>query len=98
MAHPERFPYYTDRKERFKQLHNAGALFQVNLMSFTGYFGRRALSNAEWLLNNDLIDFLGSDIHNMEHVEIIRDFIKTKDYRRIAKKLEGRILNDKFNF
>ena len=98
MAHPERFPYYTDRKERFKQLHNAGALFQVNLMSFTGYFGRRALSNAEWLLNNDLIDFLGSDIHNMEHVEIIRDFIKTKDYGRIAKKLEGRILNDKFNF
>lgn len=98
LAHPERFPYYALKKDRFKQLHNAGTLFQTNIMSFTGYFGRTARSNAEWLLENDLIDFLGSDIHNMEHVQIIRDFIKTKDYRRIAKKLEGRILNDRLSF
>lgn len=95
MAHPERFLYYAANKERFKQLHNAGALFQVNLMSFTGYFGRRAKANAEWLLEHDFIDFLGSDMHNIEHAQIIADFIKTKDYRKIAKRLEGRILNDK---
>lgn len=95
MAHPERFLYYAANKERFRQLHNAGALFQINIMSFTGYFGKRAKANAEWLLEHDYIDFLGSDMHNMEHAQIIRDFINTKDYRKIAKKLEGRILNDK---
>lgn len=94
MAHPERFPYYGQTKERFTQLHNAGALFQVNLMSFTGYFGRTAKHSAEWLLEHDLIDFLGSDVHNMEHIEVIREFIKSKNYKKIESKLKGRLLND----
>lgn len=94
LAHPERFHYYAHKKQRFQQLHDAGTLFQVNIMSFAGYFGNTARNNAEWLLQNDLIDFLGSDIHNMEHVQVINDYIKTKDYRKIASKLDGRILND----
>ena len=95
LAHPERFKYYAINKQRFVQLHNAGALFQVNIMSFTGYFGETAKQSAKWLLDHDLIDLLGSDIHNMEHVEVIRNFLNTKEYERIAKKLEGRLLNDK---
>lgn len=98
MAHPERFHYYASRKQRFQQLHDAGTLFQVNLLSFAGYFGNTARSNAEWLLQNDMIDFLGSDIHNMEHAKIISDYIQTKDYRKMASKLEGRILNDTLQF
>ena len=98
MAHPERFLYYVNNRQRFNQLHNAGALFQINIMSFTGYFGRRAKSNAEWLLENNLIDFLGSDIHNMEHVDTIRNFRKTNGYRKIAKKLENKLLNDSLKF
>ncbi len=94
LAHPERFHYYAYKKQRFQQLHDAGTLFQVNIMSFAGYFGNTARNNAEWLLQNNLIDFLGSDIHNMEHVQVINDYIKTKDYRKIASKLNGRILND----
>ena len=94
MAHPERFPYYAQKKERFTQLHNAGALFQVNIMSFTGYFGRTAKHSAEWLLENNLIDFLGSDIHNLQNADIIKEFIQSKDYKKIESKLKGRILND----
>lgn len=95
MAHPERFHYYAIKKDRYKQLHNAGTLFQINLLSFAGYFGKTARSNAEWLLENDFIDFLGSDMHNKQHADIIKDYIQTKDFRKIAKKLEGRLLNDK---
>lgn len=95
MAHPERFHYYAVRKDRYKQLHNAGTLFQVNLLSFAGYFGKTARSNAEWLLENDFIDFLGSDMHNMQHAGILKEYIQSKDFRKIAKKLEGRLLNDK---
>lgn len=94
MAHPERFKYYAINKQRLVQLHNAGALFQVNLMSFTGYFGETAKQSAKWLLEHDLIDLLGSDIHNMQHVEIIQKFITTKEYSKLAKTLDGRLLND----
>lgn len=96
MAHPERFNYYTMNRERLRQIRNAGTLFQINIMSFTGYFGRSAKHNAEWLLENDLIDMLGSDIHNMDHVEVIKQFLKSKEYKKLETKLKGRLLNDSF--
>lgn len=97
MAHPERFPYYYIRKDRYKQLHNAGVLFQVNLLSFAGYFGKTARKNAEWLLEHDMIDLFGSDIHHKAHADIISEYIQTKDFRKIAQKLEGRLLNDQIS-
>ena len=39
LAHPERYNYYSRRRKRYEQLHNAGARFQVNILSFIGYFG-----------------------------------------------------------
>ena len=36
LAHPERYTYYSRRRKRYEQLHNAGARFQVNILSFTG--------------------------------------------------------------
>lgn len=96
LAHPERYNYYGDNPSHYERLHDAGVLFQVNLLSFTGYFGRHALANAMWLLKHDLIDFLGSDIHNMQHAEEISHFLRTKGYRHLAERLSGRILNDNF--
>ena len=41
-----------------------------------------------------MIDFLGSDIHNDTHSKLIKDFLKTKEYRKLAEQLEKRLLND----
>lgn len=94
MAHPERFMYYAARKDRFIQLHASGALFQVNLLSFAGYFGKTARQNAEWLLNHNFIDMLGSDIHHREHANVIAEYIQSKDFKKIKARLEGRLIND----
>lgn len=94
MAHPERFIYYAKKKDRYTQLHNSGILFQVNLLSFAGYFGKTARQNAEWLLNHNFIDMLGSDIHHHEHANVIADYIQTKDFKKIMERLEGRLIND----
>ncbi|MDD6868283.1 MAG: hypothetical protein PUE25_04705, partial [bacterium] len=72
----------------------SNVLFQVNILSFTGYFGHTARETAFWLLNHDLVDFLGSDIHHHKHVKIIKDYLAGKEWRKIAQKLHGRILND----
>ena len=42
----------------------------------------------------DYIDFLGSDMHNRQHAEILMDFIGSKDYNRLADRLRTRLLND----
>lgn len=92
LAHPERYSYY--RHDRYRRLHERGVLFQVNIMSFAGYFGMEVLDTAKWLLNNDLIDFLGSDMHNVAHANVIDNYLKTKDYELLAERLSGRIFND----
>lgn len=94
MAHPERFMYYASRKNRYTQMHNAGVLFQVNLLSLAGFFGKTARQNAEWLLEHNYIDMLGSDIHHREHANVISEYIQTKDFKKIMARLEGRLLND----
>lgn len=97
LAHPERYRYYYDRKERYKALHNASVKFQVNILSLTGYFGKSAKEIALWLIQNDLCDMLGSDMHNMEHAEIIKDYIGSKEWSKLCEKynLPNRIINDR---
>ena len=94
LAHPERYNYYGRKKDRYTKLHDAGILFQINLLSFTGYFGSLAKDTAQWLLENDYIDFLGSDMHNIDHADIILDFLSSKEYRRLADRLSSRLMND----
>ena len=95
LAHPERYPYYSMRHDRYRALHNAGVKFQINLLSLAGYYGVGPKQTAEWLIDNDFCDFLGSDMHGERHAVVIEDYITTKEWRKIAKKLDGRLLNDK---
>jgi len=95
LAHPERYSYYTSRRKRFTQLHNAGVKFQINILSLTGYFGAGARDNVIWLIKNQMVDFLGSDMHSVEHAEIISDYLRSKDWRKQSALLQEHILNDK---
>ncbi len=95
LAHPERYLYYHARQQRYNELHNAGTLFQVNLLSLAGYYGKDVKKVADYLLDNSLIDFLGSDMHNHRHADAIDDFLRSKDYQRIAERLGRRLLNDR---
>lgn len=94
LAHPERYFYYYDRPERYEQLHNNGILFQVNLLSLAGYYGKDQKKFAEMLVDMDFVDFLGTDLHRRTHADVLDKYLASKDYRRHREKLEGRIKND----
>lgn len=94
LAHPERYRYYHQRRERYSKLHASGVKFQVNILSLAGYFGGGARENAMWLIDNNMVDMLGSDMHNMEHARIIKNYINSKGWRKLSQRLEGHILND----
>lgn len=94
LAHPERYPYYYRRHERYQKLHSSGVKFQVNLLSLAGYFGSGAREAAMWLVNNNLVDMLGSDMHNLDHARVIKDYLNSKDWRKVGAKLEPHIIND----
>lgn len=94
LAHPERYVYYFPKKERYRQLHDAGTLFQVNLLSLAGNYGKDVKQMAEYLIDSDMVDFIGTDMHNHKHCGIIEEYLQSKDYRKHASKLSGRIFND----
>lgn len=95
LAHPERYSYYHDHKERYKKLHEAGTLFQINLLSLAGHYGRDVRKIADYLIEEGMVDFIGTDLHNERHVHSIEAYLHSKDYRRDSDRLAGIILNDR---
>lgn len=88
LAHPERYRYYQGEKNRFKSLHEHGVLFQVNLLSLAGHYDKTAKQTAEWLLENDLVDFVGSDLHRTAHIESIKKYLNSKDFKKLVAKAD----------
>lgn len=72
MAHPERYRYYNRNLFYFEKLKDYGCLFQVNALSLVGYYGT-SIGDCAWhLMNNRLIDFVGSDFHHEQHIETFK--------------------------
>ena len=64
LAHPERYLYFTDDFKKIYKLKKMGVLFQINLLSINGIYGEKVVDFSNKLLKNNLIDFVGSDLHN----------------------------------
>ena len=94
LAHPERYSYYYgNKRSRYDELHNVGTLFQVNLLSLAGYYGKEEKAIAEYLVEKGYIAFVGTDLHRHAHADVIDAYLASKDYRKIMPKLN--LLNDK---
>jgi tyrosine-protein phosphatase YwqE len=87
LAHPERYYYYYNKRSRYDELHNVGTLFQINLLSLAGYYGREEKMIAEYLLEKGYVDFIGTDLHRHAHADAIEAYLLSKEYRKIAPKL-----------
>ena len=87
LAHPERYAYYHQHKEVYDKLHHTGCLFQVNILSFAGHYGKPVKETALWLLKKGYIDFCGTDIHHQGHATLIEKFLQSKEYQKIKAQL-----------
>ena len=79
LAHPERYNFYHKNFDEYKKLKNAGCLFQLNLLSIVGYYGKDVTESAQKLLQNGFIDFVGSDVHHKKHIEWFDKKVLIKD-------------------
>lgn len=71
LAHPERYLYFGANKAWFDQLKDAGCLFQVNLLSLGGHYGKGQLELAQYLIKKKYVDLLGTDLHHEKHLELL---------------------------
>lgn len=94
LAHPERYLYYHHKSERYSELHNAGLLFQINLLSLAGYYGSSEQKMARQLIKEGMVDFIGTDLHNHSHAASIDAYLRTSAARADMKALASLVKND----
>ncbi len=73
IAHPERYIYLEQNKEFYDELKDAGYLFQLNLMSFAGVYGRSVQQLANHIAAKGYYDLVGTDLHNQKHLKALHD-------------------------
>ena len=95
LAHPERYPYYhSESLDEYMTLKDQGVFFQLNIASLTGTYGQAARSTAERMIDNNMIDFIATDLHNERHLNYIRDSVKLAYMEKIINypKLMNKVL------
>ncbi|NJK84124.1 MAG: hypothetical protein HC912_10305 [Saprospiraceae bacterium] len=75
LAHPERYVYYQNHFEKFEEIKSYGCLFQLNLLSLSGYYGHPQQKLAIQLLKSNMIDLLGTDIHHQRHATALANMV-----------------------
>ena len=91
MAHPERYPYYHNNYNAYFRMKELGFLLQVNLLSLTGYYGKNVAKAARFILDNQLADFVGTDLHHFNHLNVLTD---SKSISIFEKYLGDKVYNE----
>lgn len=63
LAHPERYSFVQQNPELVYDLIQRGVLMQANYGSIIGQYGEKAQIIVKKLLQNNMVHFLGSDVH-----------------------------------
>ena len=80
LAHPERYQYMN--LEKAQDLRDRGVLFQINIPSLVGHYSKPIQKMAYQLIDKGWIDFLGSDCHNVIHLDLMTSAMKNKYYQK----------------
>lgn len=77
LAHPERYNFYHKNYEKFQKYKDMGVLFQLNLLSITGYYGKEVKRTTEYLLEEECYEFAGTDLHHSKHLDALTKAVKS---------------------
>src|ERR1700760_769836 len=75
LAHPERYVYLDI--EQLRNIRSWGCDLQLNTISLTGYYGKDTKKKAESMVDNEMVDFISSDMHHLRHAQAFKDALKT---------------------
>lgn len=79
-AHPERYMYLHQKYGKYPAMKASGILFQMNLLSLNSdSYGDTITQMAGKFLEDHLIDFVGTDVHNVRQLQLLKE-------TRISKK------------
>lgn len=83
LAHPERYAYMDI--ERMMMIRSWGCALQINTISLTGYYGKPTKKMAEDMVDNQIVDFISSDMHHPRHAQAFEDALTTDYVEKLLK-------------
>ena len=85
LAHPERYPYYyEDSFAHYTNFKDRGVYFQINLGSLVGKYGAQAKYTAEKMIDENMVDFVSSDLHTLGQFDMLRECLKSKHLEKLV--------------
>lgn len=85
LAHPERYNFYHRDFEKLENFRDRGILFQLNILSMAGYYGKEVKNVCEKLISAKMVEFIGTDMHHENHLKATKSFTATKDFYKLVK-------------
>lgn len=79
IAHVERYGFWHSDWSKYEDLKTRGVLLQLNIGSLTGNYGPDVKEIAERLVDEDMVDLVGSDCHHAGHIEMM-EVARTKPH------------------
>lgn len=93
LAHFERYTYFHGSTEKAKAFRDKGVNIQVNLNSLTGHYGPEVRKQAERLIDEQLVDFVGSDCHRIQHLILLEEHLSNPYFHKLGElNLKNKIL------
>jgi protein-tyrosine phosphatase len=71
LAHPERYSYWYNDFENYVNMIDRGVILQINILSLIGHYDTPAKKIAEKLIKENMVELIGSDCHNINHINQI---------------------------
>jgi len=75
LAHPERYGYWHNNFAVYEELKNRDILFQVNILSLVGIYSPNVAKIAEQLINQNMVEWLGTDLHNEYQLGMLKNLV-----------------------
>lgn len=73
LAHPERYIFLHQNHKKYAIIKEQGILFQLNMLSLSDFYGKEVKKITLKLLEEGQIDFIASDVHNLNQIKAIEN-------------------------
>jgi tyrosine-protein phosphatase YwqE len=83
IAHPERYIYMNNKRVFFEDLKASDCMFQINLLSLSGYYGVSVQELADYLIKQEMYDFAGTDLHTVKQLDALHRVVNSPIYKRL---------------
>jgi len=95
LAHPERYVFMHGKLGKHIKYKKKGMLYQMNILSLSEFYGKEVQKMALKLLEENLYDFVGSDVHNIHQLNYLKEM---KIGKKLSEVLPSLIEKTIYNF